>query len=200
MKRTIQIVLFFTLILLIVIFYINFLQINEKDKELKQTNLIEKTSNLNLSQEREDGNNLIKNLRYEVKIDKKYEYILLASEGNIEYENGFEYIKMQNVNATIWDQNNMPLVITSNNANFNNSNYDTKFINEVKIKYMNNLIDADIMELIIKDRKVKIYKNVKYTSPQNDLIADNIVIDLVNNKIDIFMNDENEKVKIITNQ
>ena len=200
MKRTIQIVLFFTLILLIVIFYINFLQINEKDKELKQTNLIEKTSNLNLSQEKGDGNNLIKNLRYEVKIDKKYEYILLAAEGNIEYENGFEYIKMQNVNATIWDQNNMPLVITSNNANFNNSNYDTKFINEVKIKYMNNLIDADIMELIIKDRKVKIYKNVKYTSPQNDLIADNIVIDLVNNKIDIFMNDENEKVKIITNQ
>lgn len=200
MKKAIQIVLFFTLILLIVIFYINFLQINEKDKELKQTNLIEKTSNLNLSQEREDGDNLIKNLRYEVKIDKKYEYILLASEGIIEYENGFEYIKMQNVNATIWDQNNMPLIITSNNANFNNSNYDTSFIDDVKITYMNNFIDADIMELIIKDRKVKIYKNVKYTGPQNDLITDNIVIDLANNKIDMFMNDKNKKVKLITKQ
>ena len=50
---------------------------------------------------------------------------------------------MQTVFAKFIDEKNLSLIITSDNAIYNNSNYNTKFSNNVKITYLNNEITPE---------------------------------------------------------
>ena len=58
-------------------------------------------------------NNLIKNLKYQVKFDDNTQYIITAELSEIIYENNVEIVFMQKVTAKFIDQNNLPLKITS---------------------------------------------------------------------------------------
>ena len=96
-----------------IIFYFHFIQPN-KYQNINSDNSTKK--NLNSKNLNDDSNNLIENLKYEVTINENYKYTLLAEKGTIINKNSFEYINMQNVKATIVDQNNIPLIIKSNKA------------------------------------------------------------------------------------
>ena len=107
---------------------------------------------------------------------------------------------MKNVTARLTDKNNVTLFITSDEASYNNTNYYTKFENNVKIKYLDNIIYAQNMILNFENNSISIFKNVMYNGPRGDLKADNIRIDLITKKIDIFMNDVNESVVITSDK
>ncbi len=171
-------------------FYINYLK-NDNQESKIDTNIKKETL-------AENKNNLIKNLRYEVKFDNDTEYIITSKLSEITYKNDIEIVEMQYVTAKIVDQKNLPLIIVSDRASYNNSNYNTAFSNNVSIKYIDNTINSENLELDFSENIVTIYNNVVYDSLAGSGTTDNIKIDLVTKKINIFMNSEKKKVELIS--
>ena len=190
MKKILQLSLFSILILISYFFYIYFLKTNEESNIIKRE---KNTTNISTSQ-----NNLIKNLKYQVKFDNNTQYIITADLSEIVYENNTEIVKMQKVTAQFIDQNNLPLIIKSDYANYNNSNYNTKFYNNVSINYDDNSINSKNLDLNFSENIAKIYNNVVYEGLNSLAKTDNIKIDLITKKVNIFMNDEKKKVELIS--
>lgn len=190
MKKILQLSLFSILILISYFFYIYFLKTNEESNIIKRE---KNTTTISTSQ-----NNLIKNLKYQVKFDNNTQYIITADLSEIVYENNTEIVKMQKVTAQFIDQNNLPLIIKSDYANYNNSNYNTKFNNNVSINYDDNSINSKNLDLNFSENIAKIYNNVVYEGLNSLAKTDNIKIDLITKKVNIFMNDEKKKVELIS--
>ena len=190
MKKILQLSLFSILILISYFFYIYFLKTNEETNIIKRE---KNTTTISTSQ-----NNLIKNLEYQVKFDNNTQYIITADLSEIVYENNTEIVKMQKVTAQFIDQNNFPLIIKSDYANYNNSNYNTKFYNNVSINYDDNSINSKNLDLNFSENIAKIYNNVVYEGLNSLAKTDNIKIDLITKKVNIFMNDEKKKVELIS--
>lgn len=192
MKRIIQLILFFIIILTSLIFYQTYL------KEIKKTSIIiDKTQNKIVE---ENQNNLIQNLKYEVRLDQNNQYIITSDLSEITYENDIEIVKMQKVTAIFIDGKNIPLTITSDKAIYNNSNYNTNFSDNIQIEYLNNVILSDKMDLDFKNNVINIFGNVQYDGIQGSVKTDNIKINLITKKIDIYMNKYNKNVEVITKE
>ena len=191
MKRIIQLILFFIIILTSIIFYQTYL------KEIKKTSIIiDKTQNEIIE---ENQNNLIQNLKYEVRLDQNNQYIITSDLSEITYENDIEIVKMQKVTAIFIDGKNIPLTITSDKAIYNNSNYNTNFSDNIQIEYLNNVIISDKMDLDFKNNVINIFGNVQYDGIQGSVKTDNIKINLITKKIDIYMNKKGKNVEITAN-
>ncbi len=190
MKKVIQLILFSFLIIISIIFYnIYFV---EKEQPRVDIKIQEEQTTTN------SENNLIKNLKYEVKLDQDNQYIITSDLSEITYEGNIEIVKMQNVVAIFLDQTNIPLIVTSDQAIYNNSNHNTKFKNNVRIEYLNNFILSDNMDLDFKNNLITINENVEYNGIQGTIKADNVKIDLITKKIEIYMDDINDNVEITT--
>ena len=190
MKKVIQLILFSFLIIISIIFYKIYFVAKEQPKveiDIQEEQQVPNTEN-----------NLIKNLKYEVKLDQDNQYIITSDLSEITYENNFEVVKMQNVTAILIDQSNIPIIVTSDNAIYNNSNYNTKFYDNVRIEYLNNFILSDNMDLDFNNNLITINENVEYNGIQGTIIADNVKIDLITKKIEIYMDDINDNVEITT--
>ena len=103
---------------------------------------------------------------------------------------------MQIVLARLINEENISLIIESDKATYNNSNYNTKFSNNVKITYLDNIINSQNLDLNFEENTVTAYNNVIYEGIRGQLRADNIVINLITKEINIFMNDTENKVII----
>tara|TARA_Y100000768_G_C23863439_1_gene626851 strand:- start:107 stop:682 length:576 start_codon:yes stop_codon:yes gene_type:complete len=190
MKKVIQLILFSFLIIISIIFYKIYFVAKEQPKVEIDTQEEQQVPNTE--------NNLIKNLKYEVKLDQDNQYIITSDLSEITYENNFEVVKMQNVTAIFIDQSNIPIIVTSDHAIYNNSNYNTKFYDNVRIEYLNNFILSDNMDLDFNNNLITINENVEYNGIQGTIIADNVKIDLITKKIEIYMDDINDNVEITT--
>ena len=190
MKKILQLLLFGLLIILSVFFYIYYLKENEQivknTKEIESEILIQ------------NQNNLIKNLSYEVKLDNNTQYKITSELSELIYENGIEIVKMQKVSAEFIDRGKLPLIIKSENASYNNMNYNTNFYDQVIITYDNNIISSNKLDLDFTENIVTIYDNVVYEGLNSSVKTDNIKINLITRKINIFMNDTKKKVKLIS--
>ena len=184
-KKYIQLFLLFLLILISFFFYNKYFKINDKDgnQESKKKEILI-----------ENQNNLIKNLRYNVKFDNNTQYSITADLSEIFYEDDIEFVRMQTVFAKFIDEENLSLIISSDNAIYNNSNYNTKFSNNVKITYLNNEITSQNLNLNFEENVVTIYNDVIYEGLQGLLKADNVVINLITKEINLFMNNSKNKV------
>ena len=192
MKRYIQLILVFTLITISFFFYkLYFLD----DKKINSKNVTSdnKISNNN---DQNSKNNLIKNLKYEVKLDQDKQYIITADLSELTYKNDAELVNMQKVKAIFIGQDKIPLTITSQTAVYNSLNYNTNFRKKVQAEYMNNIIVADRMDLNFQENIITISENVKYDGLEIDMKTDNIKINLITKKIDIYMNDNKKNVEI----
>ena len=190
MKKVIQLILFLFLIIISIIFYKIYFGKNEQPKV--NINIQEEQSTTN------SENNLIKNLKYEVKLDQDNQYIITSDLSEITYENNVEIVQMQNVVAIFIDQTNIPLIVTSDQAIYNNSNYNTKFNKNVRVEYLDNFILSDNMDPDFNNNLITINQNVEYNGTQGTIIADNVKIDLITKKIEIYMDNTNDNVEITT--
>ena len=189
-KKKLQLLLFFTLILVSIIFYYYYLNPKKKDKII-ETNITKETL-------LESQNNLIKNLKYEVKFDNNTQYIITSDFSEISYQNDVDIVKMQTVRAQFIDEKKNLLIITSNNANYNNNTYDTEFYDNIKIKYMNNTIKAENVDMKFTENTISIYNNVVYDGLQGVIKTDNILINLETKNIKMFMNNLDNKIEGIS--
>ena len=191
MKRFIQLCIFLLLILSSLLFYFNFLQTN-KSSDLKKIELKENSSDL------ESDNNLIKNLEYNVAFDNDTKYTVTAELSELRYEDNIEIVEMQFVTAIFNDKEGIPLIITSKNAIYNNSNYNTEFFNSVKVIYLNNLLLSEKLDVNFNENIIKIYENVVYEGLQGTIKADNVKINLITKNMEIFMQNNDKKIEIFS--
>ena len=148
----------------------------------------------------QEENNLIKNLKYEISIRENNDYQIMSELSELTYEDDAELILMKKVTAILTDEINNSIIITSDKAIYNNTNYNTSFEDNVKIKYLNNIILADNMFLDFKENFISVKNNVKYNGSLGNLEADNIKINLITKKIDVFMNNNNENIVITSSK
>ena len=188
-KILIQVFLFLIVIIIGIFTYQQYFK-----SEIKVTNKIEKKNQQNSN----NSNNLIKNLKYNVKFENNTEYFISSELSEIIYINNIEIVQMQSVIAIFKDKDGSALKIVSKEAKYNNSTYNTIFENKVKIVYMNHIIESEKLFLDFEKNIVMISENIVYEGLKGLVKADNIKIDLVSKNVDIFMNDNQNKIEINT--
>ena len=193
MKKIIQLILFLVLIIISIAFYRTYFVTEEK---LKVSKILEENSED--KSQLQNKNNLVKKLKYEVKFDENKQYIINAELSEITYENNVEVVKMNKVTAIFIDQTEIPLKIVADEAVYNNFNYNTNFSKNVKITYLDHSIISDKLDINFDKNIISIYENVGYEGLQGTIKADNIKINLITKKIEIYMDNKKNKVEVET--
>ena len=128
MKKVIQLILIFILIISITIFYNKFFyEVDEVVEEVEEK-IIPQDPKIEQAE-----NNIIKNLNYEIRIEQDNEYKISSELSEITYKNGVELVLMNNVTAVL-KTNKRIMYIKSDKATYNNNN--TNFENNIKIRYL----------------------------------------------------------------
>ena len=163
---------------------------------LKKTNVQETTKIEEETFETETySSNIIKDVYYSSIDAKGNEYIIQASQGEIDY-NKTNIIYLTDVKGVIKLKNSTNILITSEHGKYNSENFDTIFSKNVKIRYLDNKISGEYLDFSIKRNSMIISRNVVYTNLENILKADVIEINITNKDTKIFMFKNNQKVNI----
>jgi hypothetical protein len=194
-KKIAQFLILFTTILLIIFFFKFYLTIEDKNSIEKKTNKNNQDVN---DQVIDSDNSIIKGLKYEINLNKNNKYSITSNFNKIKYINNEEVVDMKEVTAVYVDKNNLPITITSDEAIYNNSTFNTIFKKNVKIDYQSNIITSNIINLDFKRDEINISENVKYFNEYGLMIADEIKIDLISKELFVYMKDAGKKVKFIS--
>ncbi len=163
----------------------------EKKRQIER---IEK-ENIEVEEERIESSNIIKDVSYSAKDTKGNEYFLKAAEGTID-QNESNYIFLKSVKANINLKNYKLIEISSDFGKYDINNYDTIFSKNVIITYLNNKITGDYLDFSWDKNLMIISKNVILENNKSLLKADVIEVDIKSRDIKIFMYEENKKVNI----
>tara|TARA_B110000238_G_C15788339_1_gene294869 strand:- start:22 stop:522 length:501 start_codon:yes stop_codon:yes gene_type:complete len=152
-------------------------------------------SDISLTEKNLYNSNIIKDVNYVSKDLKGNEYIIDASEGEIDLENS-NIIYLTDVRALIKLTNSNNVKITSDFGKYNISNYDTIFSRNVIINYIDNKIIGEYLDFSIARNSLIVSRNVIYTNNENILKTDVIEVNIDTKDTKIFMYNSNEKVNI----
>ena len=103
---------------------------------------------------------------------------------------------MQIVTGIFTNQKQIPLTIKASSAIYNNFNYNTNFSDNVIIKYKDNTIRSENLNLDFEKNIITIYNNVVYEGVNGLIKTDNIKINLLTKDVDIFMNNPDNNINI----
>ena len=187
---TFLVIFFFTLLFLY--FKSNF----NKDiiAKKKKVDFVEK-KNIQLNEEIIESSNIIEDVSYSAKDAKGNEYYLKAGEGTID-QNDSNYIFLKSVKATINLKDYKLIEISSDFGKYNINNYDTIFSKNVIITYLNNEITGDYLDFSWDKNLMIISKKVSLKNEKNSLEADVIEVNIKTRDVKIFMYEENKKINI----
>jgi hypothetical protein len=141
------------------------------------------------------NSNIMENVSYSSKDAKGNEYIVNASQGEIDYDKP-NVIYLTDVKAFIKLANTNNVTITSDYGRYNSNNFDTIFSKNVIINYLENKITGEYLDFSMQRNSMIISRNVIYTNLENILKADVIEIDITTKDTKIFMFQDNKKVNI----
>ena len=185
-KIYIQIFLFSIILVSLVWFYNKYF--NKKNEIQNNTNLTQE-KNIN-----ETKSNLIYNLNYKSTDLDNNTYMIKSDSGEIS-ENGNDFF-MNTVYAKITLNDRTEIIITADNAVYNNNNYNTKFFGNVISKYGEHSIYSEKMNLNFDINKIKIFDKVLFENSDTKIKTDNIEFDLITKNVLISMNNKIEKVSL----
>ena len=183
-KILIQILLLLIIIIISWVVYLNYFKFKEiasSENKIEISEAIEK-------------NNLIKKLEYESSDDKGRKYIIKSDEGSID-ENNSEIIFMENVTANIILADGSIIYISSKEAIYNNKTYNTNFLKNVKLDFLDHNLFSQNLDLIFDRNKIEVYNDLVYKNLDLTMIADKVEIDMLTKYSKIFTFDDN-KIKI----
>ena len=179
------------IIFIILCFIVVLIVISSKIFEKKDTTLIK-------PQELENevySSNKIKDVKYTTKDADGNEYIITATEGEIDYSNT-NIIYLTNLKAKIKLIDSDDISITSDYGKYNSGNFDTIFSKNVIINYLNNKITGEYLDFSLERNSLLMTKKVVYTNLDNILKADAVEMNLKTKDTKIFMYENQKKVNI----
>tara|TARA_B100001027_G_scaffold132210_1_gene91555 strand:+ start:1413 stop:1997 length:585 start_codon:yes stop_codon:yes gene_type:complete len=175
------------ILFIIIIIYSNFFK-NNKAVQLQNQETKETKDEINSS-------NFIKDVKYTTKDADGNEYVITATEGEIDYSNP-NILYLSKVQAFIKLVNSEDITISSDFGKYNSENFDTIFSKNVKINYLDNKITGEYLDFSLERNSMLVSKKVIYTNLKNILKADTIDINLKSKDTKIFMLESNKKVNI----
>ena len=187
-KIYLQLTLSLLIVLIITITYLVYFKTDDKITS------IEKNDKTIL---KDTSENLISDLFYksEDKDGNKYE---IKSKNGIISQKRANLISMNDVSATVFLNDGGKIFIVSDSANYDSNNNDTLFKGSVKMNYNDHTIKSNYIDLSFKENKAIIYENINYNSNLSKLEADKIIVDFLEMKVKILMDDTNDKVLVKT--
>ena len=186
---------------LIIFFFILLTFLLLKNKQTEQTEQTENTEQ-NKPGDSDDisySSNIINDVYYSSKDVRGNEYIIEASQGEIDYNNS-NIIYLTEVNGYVKLTNSNDIKITSDFGKYNSVNFDTIFSKNVIIDYQDNNILGEYLDFSIKRNSMIMSREIVYNNSNNILKADVIEIDLETKDTKIYMFQNNKKVNIRSKQ
>jgi len=162
---------------------------------LNQNNKVSVEEKKEVIQEEAENSNYIKDVEYKSKDSSDNLYILKASEGIIDKSNS-KIIYLTSIKAVIELNDYNSIDISSNFGKYNIDTFDTIFSKNVIIKYLDNIIIGEYLELSLNKNLMTISRNVVFKNNKSSLKADVIEVDIKTKDIKISMYEENKKINI----
>ena len=184
-KTLIQISIYFSIAIIVLSVYFFYFTENK--------NIVPMTSEVTDSNFIKNEDDLITEMKYFSEDDKGNKYEIESRHGVINPDQT-NLIKMSEVKAVVYLSNGEEIFINSNQAEYNNNNNDTIFSGSVNMEYNDNEINAEKLELSFRNNFVTLYENVNYSNGISNLIADKVIIDLINKNTKILMNDKDKNI------
>jgi len=178
----------FLILIAFILIVLSYQKIFKKDEKIVSKTTLEEEENTYNS-------NIIKDVKYSSKDVRGNEYVITASEGEIDFSDS-NIIFLTDVYAKIILKNSNVITISSSYGKYNSNNLDTIFSKNVIINYLNDKITGEYLDFSPKRNSMIISKNIVYTNLKNILKADVIEIDLKTKDTKIYMYENNKKVKI----
>ena len=186
------------LLLLIITSFLFYYQYFSNEDKTIESNLFEDVSEKkNTKENLNESKNIIENLKYISEDLLGNTYILTAQSATLK-EDKINEVQLFEVNAEIARENQEIIYIYAKTANYNKINNNTVFQKKVNVKYGDQIIDSEILDLNFKDNLIEILENVYYVNENTKIKADKVEIDLLNKKLKISMINKKDKVNIIS--
>ena len=142
------------------------------------------------------SSNIIQNIEYKAEDRNGSKYKIKSKYGELKNDQT-NLILLSEVSAVINIKNSSPINIISDNAIYNNTDYDTKFYGNVIVTFIDHNIASDNLDLYFKKDLAYISNNVVYKNLNTTLQADKIEIDLLTKNSNIYMDNKFRKIKIM---
>tara|TARA_B100001121_G_C18686103_1_gene620738 strand:- start:1990 stop:2520 length:531 start_codon:yes stop_codon:yes gene_type:complete len=155
----------------------------------------QKTKKEFIEDKNKENTNLIENLRYTSNDLFGNTYIIYAKSAQVE-EDQVNQVKLFEVIAKIIQKDDNIIYINSNFADYNKVNNNTTFKDNVNVKYGDQSIDAETINLNFSRNIIKIEEDVYYKNNNAKINADKIEINIQTKKLKISMNNQEDDVEI----
>tara|TARA_B110000459_G_scaffold193786_1_gene232460 strand:- start:948 stop:1565 length:618 start_codon:yes stop_codon:yes gene_type:complete len=159
---------------------------NKHDESLKNSSIDNDNST----------SNVLRNMVYENFDNRGNKYEIYADTSEFKDLNT-KKIFMKGVRAKINLDNMNFITISSEEAIFDNESLTTNFSKNVILDYLNHNIKGESLELLFDKNLIIMKDQIIYKNIDTELVADQIIIDLITKDSKIFMNDKNRKIKIL---
>ena len=193
-KKIFQYSLLILLFISSFLFYSKYFAIDDKKVELNKSENTTKKKDLEINQD-DTSKNIIENLKYVSEDLLGNTYTVIAQSATLK-EDKLSEVQLFEVNAEINRQNQEVIYIYSQTANYNKINNNTVFKKKVNVKYGDQTIDSETLNLNFEDNLIEILDNVYYVNKNTIINADKVEIDLIYRKLKISMINKNDKVNI----
>ena len=195
-KNILQIGLIILLVILSGFFYQKYMVSDSTSDKVSKKKDTSKTIDKNLIlKENKEIANIIENLKYTSEDLFGNTYTINAKSAQVQ-EDGINQVKLFEVMAKIIQKNEDVIYIYSDVADYNKINNNTIFKKNVNVKYGDQSIDAELINLDFSKNLIKIEDDVYYKNNNLKVNADKIEIDIESKKSKITMNKIDDKVKI----
>ena len=188
-KTLIQITLIGFILIGLILFYNTYLK--------KEKNSLVEIKKENLQKVEETKSNLIYNLDYKSSDIDNNKYTI-SSKSGVMSEDGLEFL-MNEVNAKIILNDQSEVIIFSDKALYNNSNYNTQFYGNVRSIYGVKTIFSQKMDLDFQMGVATIYEDVLLKDLETQIKTDKIEFDLNTKNILLSMDNKEKKVNLTSN-
>ena len=199
-KTILQIIILSTLITISGVFY----YIYFFDK-IKVVNVVQEedeslVANSEKAETEEDQafENLLSDVNYKSRDKDGNLYNIFAKSGKISKDEP-DILILEKVQGIIIMNDKSEIIISSNYAEYNSVNLDTKFNGNVKVNYEDNELLSQNVDLLLTDNLIKIYNNVFFNNKNLKSNADRIQYNISNGKAVIDMYDKSNKIEISGN-
>ena len=193
-KNIIQYLLLIILIAMSIFFYKQYI-VSDKNFSQKQSET-KKNDEKPFIEENNETSNIIENLRYVSKDLLGNTYIINAQSAKVQ-EDKIDQVQLFEVLAKIIQQDDEIIYINSNFADYNKINNNTVFKDNVNVKYGDQSIDANIINLDFSKNLIEIHEDVYFKNKNAKISADKIELNFESKKLKISMEKQNENVEII---
>ena len=160
-----------------------------KDKKVKSDEKIIKEKEVK---------NLVKDVEYTSVDEKGNRFNLLANSGKSNANNN-NILDLENVRGEIKSDKRDNIYIVSDFAQYNTSNLNSKFYENVIIEYQDKKITCENFDINMETNKAIAYNNVIITDPQSVMNAGIVEFDLATKDVNINPESATTEIEVITN-